>query len=710
MLTYLALLTVLAGAPGAVQDPCEATPATMKVLALLQVPADARQPTSLQKQEQLALLRRALAASGRDVHLHEAYQDLRLQGPDADRAGLVSEYEALLSKNPRDPLLLYLAARAEAGFKTKDAIAKLQQSIEASPSFALSHLLLAEILSSAAYARPADVSTHLDAFTSACPASVRAFSTLRWSKDANLIKRTAERIRRNIAGRTDTHAVQAYPFLWGLEAATERSDHQEENRAHLRGDIERLFSSAFVRDSAWLTTLEQVSFIDDALDPSGRARTEAAKRFPHSRAAIDVRLAEAAGAWPRGASNEAMQAYFRKQWRAALDLLPSFPLNQRVASTAARSAALDLGSSPEELVAAATPYVQLLERQPDESRSAPPTPADVATRLVARGAAYEQAVALALAGLKATDRWASEDRVDDLRGRTIEQLKDTAAAWRLYTYYPLGEAYARLGRLGDAKGVLLKYEELLEGRRPAPTAPSSDKMRFGEDEARFWQLRGIVAEAENHPADALVAYRNAMASYPPRRPGGDRRDEAMAAAQKIWRQLGGTSQGWSDWAKAVPLVNFNAGADATGSAWGRLAASSPNLVLTDVLGNTWRPKDLAAKTVFMTMWASWCGPCRAELPYVEKLYERFRGRDDVVILALNVDDDPKQMDVALTELKVKVPSVAARNFAYSLVPEMALPSNWILTPSKTEMLMQEASSLDVWLENTAKAIEKAATK
>jgi len=77
---------------------------------------------------------------------------------------------------------------------------------------------------------------------------------------------------------------------------------------------------------------------------------------------------------------------------------------------------------------------------------------------------------------------------------------------------------------------------------------------------------------------------------------------------------------------------------------------------------------------------------------------------------LDVDDDPKQMDVALTELKVRVPSVAARNFAYSLVPEMALPSNWILTPSKTEMLTEPASSLEVWLENTAKAIEKAATK
>jgi len=112
----------------------------------------------------------------------------------------------------------------------------------------------------------------------------------------------------------------------------------------------------------------------------------------------------------------------------------------------------------------------------------------------------------------------------------------------------------------------------------------------------------------------------------------------------------------------------------------------------------------------MTLWASWCGPCRAELPYVEKLYQRFRARDDVVILALSVDDDPKQMDVALGELKVKVPSVAARRFAYSLVPEMALPSNWILTPSKTEMLTDSAPTLEEWMEKVVKAIERASAK
>jgi hypothetical protein len=75
---------------------------------------------------------------------------------------------------------------------------------------------------------------------------------------------------------------------------------------------------------------------------------------------------------------------------------------------------------------------------------------------------------------------------------------------------------------------------------------------------------------------------------------------------------------------------------------------------------------------------------------------------------LNVDDDPKAMTTALQELKVSLPSIAARDFAYSMIGQMALPANWIITPGKTEML--EGVSLDKWLENAAKAIETAAAK
>jgi hypothetical protein len=39
---------------------------------------------------------------------------------------------------------------------------------------------------------------------------------------------------------------------------------------------------------------------------------------------------------------------------------------------------------------------------------------------------------------------------------------------------------------------------------------------------------------------------------------------------------------------------------------------------------------------------------------------------------------------------------------------MALPANWIITPNKTEMLSDDSNSHEAWLENAAKAIEKAA--
>jgi len=63
---------------------------------------------------------------------------------------------------------------------------------------------------------------------------------------------------------------------------------------------------------------------------------------------------------------------------------------------------------------------------------------------------------------------------------------------------------------------------------------------------------------------------------------------------------------------------------------------------------------------------------------VEKLYQRFRGTSDVAILALNVDDDPKAMTQALSELKVSIPSVAAAILRIRLSGD-ALPANWVIT-------------------------------
>ena len=707
MLSPLILTAVVALSSPPAAHGCTVSPATTKVLESLQVPPDAHLSSAATNEQRVALVKKALATSPRDVALHEAYQKLRLEPIDADRPALVGEYDALLQKNPRDPAFLYLAARAKFEYRTKEAIANLQASLAVDPGFAPAHLLLAEIHATQVFQDQAEVVKHADAFAEACPGSVRAFNSLAWNKDRDLVSRVAARLRKNVATRTDSEAVQAYPLLWRLEEAMERSDHQEENRARLRKDIERLYAAGFVRNAAWKSALDGVTYIDESQDQSDRARKEVAAAYPASRVALAHKLLAASTRPPGETGTEERSTAWRRQWKAGLPLTAQYPEAQWLAATVARFAVLDPDATASEMEQAVTPFLTVLLHQPVESWSSPPVPASIAERLVARKAGYHQAREFGILALKASESQTAPERTNDTRPESTESNRNVLEAWQLYTYYPLGEAYARLGRLAEAKGILLKYEALLDRRRPASDASSQDKLRFAEDEARFWQLRGLVAEAEGHPMDALIAYRNAITTYPPRRPAGDRRDEAMSAAEQIWRQQGGTTQGWTDWARTSVLTNFHSGSG-EGNAWGRLAATSPTLVFTDTFGTRWQAKDLAAKTVFMTMWASWCGPCRAELPYVEKLYERFKGRQDVVILAMNVDDDPKAMETALSELKLRVPSVPARDFIYTVVPQMALPSNWLFTPKTTELLWDGAPTLDAWMENVAKAIEKAA--
>ena len=62
-----------------------------------------------------------------------------------------------------------------------------------------------------------------------------------------------------------------------------------------------------------------------------------------------------------------------------------------------------------------------------------------------------------------------------------------------------------------------------------------------------------------------------------------------------------------------------------------------DLELTDQFGNVHRLEDYKGRVVFLNFWATWCGPCRNEMPDIQKLYEEYAARGDeaeVVILGV----------------------------------------------------------------------------
>jgi len=56
-----------------------------------------------------------------------------------------------------------------------------------------------------------------------------------------------------------------------------------------------------------------------------------------------------------------------------------------------------------------------------------------------------------------------------------------------------------------------------------------------------------------------------------------------------------------------------------------------NFTLSDLQGKTWTLQELKGKVVLVNFWATWCPPCRKEMPDLEKLYKEFVGQGFVVL-------------------------------------------------------------------------------
>jgi peroxiredoxin len=107
------------------------------------------------------------------------------------------------------------------------------------------------------------------------------------------------------------------------------------------------------------------------------------------------------------------------------------------------------------------------------------------------------------------------------------------------------------------------------------------------------------------------------------------------------------------------------------------ATTAPDFTLRTVGGPNLRLQEQRGRVVLVNFWATWCAPCRKEMPHLNRLYEKYRA-SGFVLLGVNVDDDTSKAAAVAAQLGLKFPvlldsdKTASRLYDLNAMPSTVL--------------------------------------
>jgi thiol-disulfide isomerase/thioredoxin len=107
---------------------------------------------------------------------------------------------------------------------------------------------------------------------------------------------------------------------------------------------------------------------------------------------------------------------------------------------------------------------------------------------------------------------------------------------------------------------------------------------------------------------------------------------------------------------------------------------APRLVLEDMDGNPWDIDQARGRWVFVHFWASWCGPCREEMPTIQAIYPQFEPTELEIVLINTAESE----DTVFGFLAAVAPDIEPLMDSDGLVTERwqprGLPSTYFVDP------------------------------
>lgn len=109
-----------------------------------------------------------------------------------------------------------------------------------------------------------------------------------------------------------------------------------------------------------------------------------------------------------------------------------------------------------------------------------------------------------------------------------------------------------------------------------------------------------------------------------------------------------------------------------------MSGPAPNFDLEAMSGERVSLADLRGDVVMVNFWATWCGPCRQEMPHLEALYQRYRDLG-FTLLGVNVEEDSSGAGKFLEETPVSFPILFdPKSSVSALYDVVAMPSTVII--------------------------------
>jgi peroxiredoxin len=89
-------------------------------------------------------------------------------------------------------------------------------------------------------------------------------------------------------------------------------------------------------------------------------------------------------------------------------------------------------------------------------------------------------------------------------------------------------------------------------------------------------------------------------------------------------------------------------------------AANLDFTLKDMNGASVKLADFKGKVILVNFWATWCPPCKAEIPGFIELYDQYKDQG-LVILGVSGDDDPETLKAFASEWKINYPMIVGRD-------------------------------------------------